>query len=466
MLSLSILGCAALSGTHAQAQKNSRPNIVIFIADDLGWEDIAPYGHQVIKTPNIDRVRNNGCRYDKVFLTASSSSPSRCSIMTAMYPHSTDAETLHKPLPATAEVVAAPLKEAGYYTASVGKWHLGPNVKKQFDYVLDCNQRRRNKTGNDWIDIISKCPKDQPFFLWAGSNDPHRPYSDLIDIIYKPEDVVIPPYYPDTKEMRQDLADYYNAVARFDKHVGMALDEMERQGLMENTMIVVMSDNGRPFPQCKTRTNHQGMRTPFIISYPGVVKAGTTSKALISSIDLMPTVLDIAGTSYSKKVDGISFKKILSNPKASFRKYAFAEHNWHDYMAYERAVYSERYIYTLNYLPDLPGTPPLDALRGAGYQSILKLWKAGKLAPEFSDCILAPRPAVELFDYVSDKNCMHNIASEEKYREIRATLKRQLDKHAKETSDIFPGRNNIKQDIFDRITGEKIKKIVKRNEKY
>ncbi|MEA4916152.1 sulfatase [Proteiniphilum sp.] len=458
IMSLSLLGCAVLPPVEINAQDDKRPNFIVFIADDLGWEDIAPYGHPVIKTPNIDRIAAQGCRFDKVFLTASSSSPSRSSIMTAMYPHSTDAEILHKPLPETAEVVATPLRGAGYFTASVGKWHLGPNVKKQFDLVQDYGGNRRNKMGNDWVAMIANCPKDKPFFIWAGSNDPHRPYNDIKEVVYTPDDVIIPAYFPDTPGMRQDLADYYNSIARFDKHVGMALDELERQGLMDNTVIMVMTDNGRPFPQCKTRTNQQGMRTPLIIRYPGTVKKGSTSNALISSIDIMPTILDIAGTSYSKEVDGISFRQILSDPEASFRKYAFAEHNWHNFMAYERAIYSERYIYSMNYLPDLPATPPLDALRGAGYQSMILLWKENKLKPEHSDCFIVPRPGEELFDYLSDKDCMNNLVSERKFHKVHNELKKQLKKHAQKTSDKFPGRDKIRQEDLDRTTGEKLDK--------
>ena len=140
------------------------------IADDLGWNDVGCYGHPHIRTPNIDRLARQGLKFTHAFLTCSSCSPTRCSIMTGRYPHSTGAAELHQPLPPDQVVFPGLLKTAGYYTASAGKWHLGPAPKVHFDAVvgggpIGCE---------NWVKTLKERPKDRPFFLWLASIDPHR----------------------------------------------------------------------------------------------------------------------------------------------------------------------------------------------------------------------------------------------------------------------------------------------------
>jgi len=453
--SLALLSSSILTWA---AGKSNQPNFVIFIADDLGWEDTTPYGNKVVKTPNIERLAELGRRYDNVFLTASSSSPSRCSILTSLYPHSTGAQNLQMPLPKDKELVATPLREIGYYTMAIGKWHLGNNVKNQFDLVVDTGDKMRWTRGDDWVKALKDRPKNKPFFFYAASNDPHRPYTDDLEKVHNPDLAIVPPYLPNVKDMREDLTDYYNAISRFDKHVGMALAELEKEGVLDNTVIIIMSDNGKPFPQCKTRTNVQGMKTPFIISYPKLIKPGTSSNALISSIDLMPTILDMVGTKYKSKVHGISFKNILSDPNAKFRNYAYAEHNWHDFMGFERSVYTDKYAFTINFLPELPGTPPLDCLESKGYRAMQALYREGELPPDQSDCFIMPRPSEELFDYSIDINCMKNLAFDSQYSKIVSKLKSLVIENMKNTNDGFHGKEKLKKDGFDRNTGENVKK--------
>ena len=223
-----------------------RPNLVVIIADDMAWDDCGAYGHNRIRTPNIDRLAKEGMRFDRAFLTCSSCSPSRCSILTGRYPHATGAGELHLPLPGDQTLFAKALKDSGYFTASLGKWHLGPNVKDQFDVVKEGG----NPAGyGHWLTTIESRPKDKPFFFWLATTDPHRPYQKgTIDRPHADDDVMVPPFLPDVSATRGDLAMYYDEIGRLDDYVGRVMKLLEEQGVADDTLVLFMSDNGRPFP--------------------------------------------------------------------------------------------------------------------------------------------------------------------------------------------------------------------------
>lgn len=291
----------ALSAAAAPA----RPNLILIIADDMAWDDCGAYGNKAVRTPNLDRFAREGMRFDRAFLTASSCSPSRSSMITGRYPHSTDAEQLHWPLPKAQVTFAEKLKAAGYWTAAVGKWHLGNEVKDRFDVVheagaggfqlqVDADGKAKKMIAEkdesgcaEWIPTLQARPKDKPFFLWLAALDPHRDYQEkAIPNPHKPADVIVPPYLPDAPDTRRDLALYYDEITRLDGFIGQVLAELEKQGVAENTVIVFLSDNGRPFPRCKTTLYDSGIKTPFLARWPGQVKPGSVCGSLVSSVDL------------------------------------------------------------------------------------------------------------------------------------------------------------------------------------
>jgi arylsulfatase A-like enzyme len=441
---------AGWPGNAQTAETPARPNVVLIIADDLGWEDCGPYGNRGVRTPALDRLAAGGLVFHNAVLTCSSCSPSRSSIITCRYPHNTGAEQLHWPLPKEQTTFVELLRKAGYWTAAVGKWHLGPAALDRFDVVKQAG--RGNASGcEEWVPTLAARPVDKPFFLWLAAVDPHRDYQPgAVARPHEPGDATVPPYLPDTAEVRRDLALYYDKIARLDGFVGRVLDELDRQGVAEDTLVLFMTDNGRPFPRCKTTVYDSGVKTPLVIRWPAKVKPGATH-SLVSSIDIGVTILELAGVSASDSMQGRSFAAVLANPTARAREFAFSEHNWHDFEARSRSVRTERFKYIRNEYTDLPNTPPADAVRSPTFQAMRKLRDAGELKPEQMTCFTRPLPVEELYDLKSDPHELSNLADQAAFRGELARLRAELDRWKAETKDATPVERTA--DEFDRELG-------------
>ncbi len=435
-----LLALAMPNALFSCAKQKNRPNIILIIGDDISWNDFGCYGHPTIKTPNVDKLAAEGVRFTNVFLTTSSCSPSRCSIITGRYPHNTGAAELHTPLPPDQLTFPSVLREAGYYTAAAGKWHLGKEAKRAFDVVLDKRELNGNGGEKRWIDVIRQRPKDTSFFFWFASYDAHRIWgADKFGKPHEPKNAVIPPYLVDTPETREDLNSYYNEISRLDFYVGEVEKELKEQRIDDNTMIIFMADNGRPFPRCKTRVYDSGMQTPFVIKWPnGIREEGAVCNSLISAIDIAPTILDITGITPFPEIQGESFSKLFENPRAKFRNYVFSEHNWHDHEAHERMVRSEKYLYVINNRPELTNCGPLDSNRSLSHKSLLELKNEDKISKAQNDIFLAPRPKEELFDVVKDPEQLHNLTDQREYTDVLIKMREILNQWEEETGDTIP----------------------------
>ncbi len=426
-----------------------RPNVIVFIADDMAVEDCGAYGHPHIRTPNIDALARAGMKFSNAFLTTSSCSPSRCSILTGRYPHATGGHQLHLPLPGNQVTMAERLGAAGYHTAAAGKWHLGKATIKKFDVV--------RPQINTWLQTLKDRPRDKPFFMWFAFVDPHRPYrAGAIPEPHTARDAVVPPFLPDVGETRKDLALYYDEIARMDGVIGRVLGELDSQGETDNTMVLFLSDNGRPFPRCKTTLYDSGIKTPLLVRFPGVVKPGSVCHSIVSSVDLAPTILDMCEVKLPKTFQGRSFLSLLSKPSRTIRRYAYAEHNWHDFDDHGRSVHSVRFNYIRNYYTDIPGTPPADAVRSITYQAMRRLRDAGGLNGDQKGCFTRPRPGEELYDVENDPFELRNLAEVPKFASVLRKMREALVAWQTETSDAVP--KSRRDDEFDRETGERLKR--------
>ena len=454
-----LLAILLLSGLVASLSAE-RPNLVLIIADDMAWDDCGIYGNFNLPTPNIDRLGHEGMRFDRAFLTISSCSPSRASIITGLYPHSTDAEQLHWELPKEKTTFVERLKAAGYWTASAGKWHLGPHMKERFDVVKEADisgfQLPTGKAAQagkfvqkgvgdvksgctDWVPILRERPRDKPFFLWLAAIDPHRGFDEnIIEKPTRPADVLVPPYFPDTPEVRKDLALYYDEIIRLDNFVGDVMAELEAQKVADNTLVLFISDNGRPFPRDKTTLFDSGIRTPWLLRWPKQVKAGSVNGELVSSVDIAPTFLELAGLRPPSHFAGKSFLPLLESKGRAIRPYVYAEKNWHDLEDRSRAVRSKRYKYIRNFYNDLPLTPPADALRSPTYRTMQRLRDEGTLNAAQMVCFMKPRAEEELYDLDRDPFEMKNLASAPAHAATLKRLRHALEKWQDKTQDLPP----------------------------
>ena len=460
-------------------EADDRPNIVLIIADDMNWNDCGAYGHPTIRTANIDKLAATGMRFDHAYLTASSCSPSRSSIITGRYPHNTGAEQLHWALPEGSITFVEQLKNSGYYTAAAGKWHLGNNVKDHFDLVVEANVAgfqlptgdgktppkmvadKKPSGCEDWVPVLKQRPRDKPFFMWFAALDPHRAYEQgALDPPHKTSDIIVPPHLPDHPDVREDLRLYYDEIGRLDLYVGRVKAELDKQGVADNTVIIFMSDNGRPFPRDKTSLYDGGIKTPFIVNWPAGIEPGLISKSLVSAVDIGPTILELADLDVGDSFEGESFIDILDEPEDEIRDYVFGEDHWHDYEDHARSIGNQYYKLIKNTYNDLPTTPSADAGRSLTWQAMLRLKKDGKLNKIQQACFNAPRPKWELYDLRKDPHEINNVAGEPAYREILEDLKGELAEWSEETGDFIPSKRT--PDEFDRVTGEPDHSVRKR----
>lgn len=449
---MSLAGLAAFLPPTAPS---SAPNIIVVIADDVNWDDIGCYGNPKIRTPNLDRLARQGIRFTNMYLTASSCSPSRTSILTGRYPHNTGAAELHTPLPRHLPLLPEALRQQGYFTALAGKWHEGPATRRAYDTLLVDRVANGEGAEEQWINLLRTRPADKPFFMWLAAIDAHRPWSAYqYGHRHDPgKDVVVPPTLLDTPVTRRDLADYYNEIGRLDYYVGELDKELARQGIQDNTIVIFMADNGRPFPGSKTRVYDAGMRTPFLIRWPkGIAARSSVSAGLVSSIDIAPTLLKLAGVAAPKTMQGRSFDALLQKSAAPFRQFVFSEHNWHDYEGYERAVRTRDFLYLINKRPGLDNGGPIDANQSPSAKELQGTRGSGQLTPLQTDALLTPRPAEEFFDCRRDPTQSRNEVNNPAYAKTVIQLRAVLNQWQGVTGDSSP--KELTPDWYDRETGQ------------
>jgi N-sulfoglucosamine sulfohydrolase len=446
-----------------ESTPNIRPNIVLIIADDVSWDDIGPYGHPNIKTPHLNQLAKDGMLFNQAFLTTSSCSPSRTSIISGLYPHSTDAEQLSWPLPENRKTFVQELKTAGYWTGLAGKYHMGDAVIDDFDVLLEMQwkdapiglDRRLVGDGSgcdDWLKLLKERPKDKPFFTWLASFDAHRPfYEGISDNPYSKDDVIIPPYIPTTEAVKKDFALYYDEITRMDDYVGKVVAELDAQGVSENTIILFISDNGRAFPRDKTTLYDGGIKTPWIIKWPSTIKGGSINNHLISSVDIAPTFMRAAGLEPVSEFEGVDFLPLLGDNPKPIRDEIYAEDHFHDFEDYTRAIRTKQYKYIKNFYPDLPNTPSADIIRDLSWESMVEEYKKGTLNEAQLRCFEIPRDKEELYDVSIDPYELNNLALNTDYTEALEDMRFRLNRIRETTKDFLPSERT--PDDFFRETG-------------
>jgi len=428
--------------------KTNRPNILFCFADDWAWPHAGAYGDKVVKTPNFDRVAKEGILFTHAFSAAPSCTPSRAAILTGQAPHRLEeGGNLHGFLPKKFQVYPDLLEQAGYTVGFMGKgWGPG-NVQAA--------GRTRNPAGpafKGFKEFLKTVSPGKPFCFWFGSHDPHRPYEkgSGTESGMNPRDVVVPPYLPDTAEVRSDILDYFFEVQRFDHDVGEILEALKATGQADNTLVVISGDNGWPFPRGKANLYDAGTRQPLALRWPAKLERGRRMDVFVNLADLAPTFLEAAGLQISPDMTGRSLLPLFDHEGQSGREMVFVERERHanvrkgDLSYPARAIRTRDFLYIRNFRADRwpAGDPEKwvavgpfgDCDDGPSKQFILK----HRDEPEFKhffELAFNKRPAEELYDLSKDPHELVNVADDKEYVMAKKRMRAALDHWMETTKD-------------------------------
>lgn len=413
----------AVSATVSMLPAAKPPlNILFVVSDDLGLQ-VGCYGDPAAHTPEIDRLATQSVRFATAYVTQSSCSSSRSTMLTGLFPHQNGqiglANRGYAMIPGT-RTLPAMLKAANYRTGILGKLHVNPENAFPFDFA-DKDVRATREVR----DVAQKASRfwskatDRPWFLMVNYFDPHVPFRDQIDglpeTVQGPEDVPSFSFQQiDTPEQRAHIAGYYNGVARVDAGLGLLLAKLKASGQFDRTIIVFMGDNGPPFVRAKTNGTAAALHVPLIIRWPGIT-GGDVSPALVSAADLVPTFREAAGLPPDHSLPGRSLVRLLTDPDTPFRQYLFAEHNAHRRDMYfpERIVRDARFKLILNLKPERTFGVEVDG--DPAHQVLTDETWSGSTAQQALQFLLHP-PREELYDLTTDPDEFHNLADLPEYQ--------------------------------------------------
>ncbi|MBN1125726.1 MAG: sulfatase-like hydrolase/transferase [Sedimentisphaerales bacterium] len=439
--SIGLTGAALSLGVSISAQEEvpstKRPNVILYVVDDQGSTDAGCYGNPVIRTPGLDMLAENGTRFTHAFCTSASCSASRSVILSGLYNHYNGQyghQHAYHHFSSFDYVRSLPnlLSEAGYRTARWGKYHVAPEEIYQFQQTLPGGSP---EAGASRCKSFLAAQDDRPFFLYFCTTEPHRPFRRDGDT-FKPNEVIVPPYLPDSPECREELAKYYDSVERADKGLLQLLQILKQTGHWKDTVVIYLSDNGIAFPGAKTTLYEPGMRLPCVVRNPFAGKKGIVTDAMVNYADIAPTILDLCdATPKEYSFHGRSFTSVLDQEHPDGWDEIYASHTFHEITMYYpmRVVRDRRYklIWNIAYGLEYPFASDLYA--SATWQGVLKR-KEKFYAKRRVEAYLH-RPKFELYDLQNDPDEVNNLAEDPKYETILEELKTKLRNFQKRTND-------------------------------
>lgn len=482
LLFLSLLSFLNIQCTLKEKEviKNDKPNIVLIVSDDHGQNDLGCYGNPVIRTPNLDYLATEGVRFTNAYCTSASCSASRSTILTGTYNHANGTYGLthdinHFSTFTTVMSLPVLLKEFGNYkTARIGKNHESPESVYKFETNLRANSRNAVAMADSCVNFLHE-NRENPFFLYFCTSDPHRldavsdeplapnsfgnrpeGYDGVETHRFSPEEVIVPLYLPDTKECREELAQYYQSVARMDQGIGKLFIHLKEEGLWDNTIIIYISDNGIAFEGAKTNQYQAGLNLPCIIKMPDSYGKGKVNDALINWADLTPTILDFAGileqsenvieeeykknhseynNIYMNGFHGRSFKNILASDTVVGWDTTYGSHTFHELTSYYpmRTIITRDYKLIWNMVWQLPYSQAIDLWESSTWQALMNDDKNMFGQKTIGD--LKQRPQYELYNIANDPYESKNLANLPEYKDTLEELKEKIHEFQKRTQD-------------------------------
>ena len=436
---LGILPIFAFGCQNTTTKSEDRPNILLIVSEDHS-QHLSCYGDTIIKTPNLDMIAEEGILLRNAYVTQTVCSPSRSSILTGLYVH----QNGHLGLAThgyhfVGEVtnIYQMLKDAGYRTGMIGKLHLNPESSFPIDFhpIRGGNFAKQGLHRYwEYADTFMRTSED-PFFLMVNFPDAHGDWQDQVDgrpaHPVSPDKVVTFPYIGfDNERLRSMTANYYNCILRLDECIGELMNKLNESGLKDNTLVFFLSDHGDQMARGKHFLYEAGVKVPFIVKWPGKIPEGVESEALISTIDIVPTILDAVGLNIPENLPGKSMIPLFGNPNINFREYLFTERNADAKEFYfpQRAVRDERYKLIYSLLDDR-GDPAAEEYTSDGYRAH---WRSG--SPTLDDLKTADDsirrvyyswvhpPRIQLYDLQNDPWEFNDISNDPEYFTIKKNL--------------------------------------------
>ncbi len=419
--------------------KTAPPNLVFIIADDCTFADIGCYGGQAA-TPNIDSLAKQGMRLTQCFQAAPMCSPTRHNLYTGQYPVKTGAYPNHTFARDDVKSIVHYLEPLGYRVALSGKTHIAPKSVFPFEYSHGGNAKKQGTDPSeqsvinmDAVDDLMRESADakKPFALFACSNEPHEPWNKgkQFRSKYDPATLKLRPYMVDTPDTRSAYRNYLAEISFFDSEVGQILDMIDRHQLADNTLVMVVSEQGNSFPFAKWSCYDAGLQSIMIVRWPGQVKPGSESDALVEYVDVCPTFVSAAGGSPAAILDGKSMLPVLRGQTNHHKDHVFGIQTTRgifkgprDYPI--RSVRDDKFKLIRNFDPDATFHNTINSK--PWFQS----WEAkAENGDEQAKTIVhrfAHRPAFELYDVQADPHAMNNLADDPNYATVIAELNETL----------------------------------------
>ena len=418
-------------------QNESRLNIIWIMAEDISVE-LECYGHPAVKTPNLNKLADQGVRYTHAFGSSPSCSPNRSAMMLGVYQTRTDSQDhrrrTERPLPDGMKPFPQLLKEAGYYTAIGCGYSAKNDVNFPGGNVFD---------GKDW----KQRKKNQPFFAQVTLEITHRhpgkgwkPVRAKSEHPVDPKEVVLPPYYPDTPECRMDWAMYLDAIEKMDSQVGEILARLEREGIADKTVVIFIGDNGRCHLRGKNWLYDGGLNVPLIIRGPEHLMPGTVNDNMIALVDVTATILYLAGV---KLPDYLNGHPIIGDRSESRDHIFGARDQMGDVQDHSRCIRTKQFKYIRNYMPEVGyAESKYTRANRPMLPVMLKLSKKNELNEIQKSILAKTKPAEELYDVTADPHEIRNLADDPSYQKTLKELRSKLDDWIEETNDTGIERMN------------------------
>jgi arylsulfatase A-like enzyme len=421
------------------ARAANQPHIILFIADDFSWHDCGPYRTpNDAHTPRLDALAKQSLRFEQAFAASPTCTPSRSSMYTGLYPMRNGAHANHSLIKEGIKTLPAYMRELGYRVVIAGKTHIGPRSAFPFEYLPDSNIMPPGKHEILWTDLntaaveklLAEHDKKTPLCLLVCSHSPHVywPPNDG----YDPDKLTLVPYLLDTRQTREAMCRYLTDVTHMDSQVGEVLDSLEKHGYADDTIFIFTADQGAQFPFAKWNLYDAGIRVPLMIRWPGVTLQSAKTRALVSLVDLLPTMIQAAGGTPPDDLDGRSLLPVLRAQSDSVHDAIFAAHTGDGKMnrSPQRCIRTSTHKLIENLAPQSEYRTHIDAAAGPDgrdyWDSWVRLADTGDKRARIVLDVYRHRPPLELYMVDLDLYEQGNVAGEAAFADVQKELHEKL----------------------------------------